>query len=452
MQRRAARWRAAGFVAWICALPSPAPAISEVPPEREAEVWAPALAAWGARAAAPGSQARPAPILEAGALGPTLVSVGQEAAGAVVDQPAPTRDETQRWVPGFAFHSGLLGQKAEGSVDSNSTVTYEYVVRERPNTNPVNPVGRLVVTRSLREGKTNYFSFRAGQPTALSPGTSPANAGPSTPPNPPAGSSPAPGCATCTGGIVLPETGKNHLLSPFVGLATEIMTPGLQEVPGRPRLFLHSDAALAFSQVRSVGREGVPDGASFPPPGETELPIEAEVNGIGSITTAEVKTLLVSGGLGVAFTVDAWERRLRIKPSFEYMREKIEVTGKLIRAFRQDTGRTGPPLIPSVFLPTIELESKDELTSYGIGPGLELEMDAGRAGPIMFSVFVSGQAYRMLGDRDVNLQQTEQIQVPDENPTTPAVQDVSAEWTFHKHAWSYRGGLGVRFRWLPEGR
>jgi hypothetical protein len=58
----------------------------------------------------------------------------------------------------------------------------------------------------------------------------------------------------------------------------------------------------------------------------------------------------------------------------------------------------------------------------------------------------------MLGDRVVNLQQTEQIQVPDENPTTPAVQDVSAEWTFHKHAWSYRGGLGVRFRWLPEGR
>jgi hypothetical protein len=28
---------------------------------------------------------------------------------------------------------------------------------------------------------------------------------------------------------------------------------------------------------------------------------------------------------------------------------------------------------------------------------------------------------------------------------------VSAQWDFHKHAWSYRGGLGVRFRWLPEG-
>jgi len=464
MQRSAVRWRAAGIGAWICAVPSLALAISEPPPQDGSEVWSPALAAWGARAAAPGAQPAPAPALGAGALAPALVSVGQEA-GAAVDQPAPTRDETQRWVPGFAFQSGMLGQNAEGSVDANSTVTYEYVVRENAvgrETDPNN--NRLVVTRSLREGKTNYFSFRAGAvdpatglrypvPVAFTPGIS-SNPGPSSPPDPQTPNNPPSGCATCTGGLVLPASGSNLLLAALVGLSTELMTPGIQDVPGRPRLFLHNDANLAFSQVHSVGREGVPTGAEFPPVTDTIFPIEAEVNGIGSVTNAEVKTLMVSGGLGVAFTLDAWERRLRIKPSFEYMREKIEVTGKLTRAFRQDTGRAGGagvPDIPSAYLPSIQLESTDDLVVYGIGPGLELEMDAARAGPLMLSVFVGGQAYRMLGNRDLQLEDTQLIQVPDDNPNTPAEQDVDAQWNFHKHAWSYRGGLGVRFRWLPEG-
>jgi hypothetical protein len=225
-------------------------------------------------------------------------------------------------------------------------------------------------------------------------------------------------------------------------------------VPGRPRLFFHGDASLAFSLTRSFGREGVPDGAEFPPmpPGQVWLVPEVEVKGVGSITEAEVRTLVVSGGAGVAFTLDAWERRLRIKPSFEYIREQIDVTGRLIRAFRQDTGRRGGPSERknSVFLPPIELESDDTLTSYGIGPGLELEMDAARAGPFMLSLFVSGQAYRMLGNRDVELDDAALAEVPDENAATPASQEVSAQWNFHTHAWSYRGGLGVRFRWAPE--
>jgi hypothetical protein len=106
---------------------------------------------------------------------------------------------------------------------------------------------------------------------------------------------------------------------------------------------------------------------------------------------------------------------------------------------------------PAVYLPTIELASEDTLTTYGIGPGLELEMDAARAGPFVLSVFLGGQAYRMLGDRDVNLMDSAMVDVPDQNPNTPATQEVSAKWDFHKHAWSYRGGLGLRFRWLPEG-
>jgi hypothetical protein len=428
MQRRR-RWTWAVSVASMgLGLPSTALALDDAPAR---EAWTPALAAWGARAAPPGATSAPQLGVTAS---PTLVSVGQGATQAVVDAsgdyPQPAVDETQRWVPGFAVQSGILGQKGEGRVDANSSITYEYVVRQNRNFIVTPPV-LLVVTRSLREGKVNFFA-PSNRPNRLVIGA----------------------CLTCPPGIVLPVEGSNLFLSPVVGLSTELMTPGVQGLPGRPRLFFHGDASLAFSLARSFGREGVPDGAEFPPPQVSRIFSEVEVKGVGSITEAEVRPLVLSGGTGVAFTLDAWERRLRIKPSFEYLREEIDVRGRVTRAFRQDTGRrrvsATQPLIPNAFIPPISLESEDRLTSYGIGPGLEVEMDAARAGPFMLSLFVSGQAYRMLGNRDVELEDTQLVEVPDGNPTTPASQEVSAEWSFHPHAWSYRGGLGLRFRWAPE--
>jgi hypothetical protein len=464
MRRGALRRRAAciaGAVAGsILSAPGIASALSEVPVARDPAGWTPALAAWGARAPSPPPATGAAPRLGGGgavaASSPALVSVGQGAAEATGDAareyPATTRDETERWVPAFAFQSSMLGQNAEGSVDSKSSITYEYVVRQ-VDARPIQPASRIIVTRLLREGKVNFFSPRGGTPTELIAGN-PFDPGPSA------------ACPTCTGGLVLPRTGDNLLLTPTVGLSAELMTPGLQEAPGRPRLFFHNDASLGFSVTRSVGREGIPETVEFPPEALTPFPSEVEVKGVGSKTETEVKTLLVSGGMGVAFTLDAWDRRLRIKPSFEYMRETIKVSGRLTRAFRQDTGLSAQPVrnpnpppafillpaISDVWLPPIQLESSDEITNYGIGPGLEVEMDTARAGPVMLSIFVSGQAYRMLGKRDLELEDTAEVQVPDDNASTPATQTVSAEWDFHKHAWSYRGGLGVRFRWLPEGR
>jgi hypothetical protein len=443
-RRNARRWAVGrwtgGLAIAACAVSSTALALSAEAPEHETTVWSPALAAWGARAEAPSALAtRPAPVLGGGAplaaSNTALVSVGVSSADALADvsaeRGAVVLDETQRWVPAIALQSTALGQKAEGSVDSSSTITYEYLVQQVGNFR--NPVPwPLVVERSLREGKVNFFDPPSSIfPTDLIPGT---------PQNP--------------GGLVLPAAGSNLLLTPTVGMAVELMTPGLQEVPGRPRLFLHGDASTAFSVERSFGREGVPEGAEFPPAAVTELASEVEVKGIGSITGAELRTLLLSGGVGVAFTLDAWERRLRIKPSVEYLRQRIDVRGRLLRAFRQHTGARAQgaarPVVPAVFIPTIDLEANDTLTSYGIGPGLELEMDAARAGPVVLSLFVSGQAYRMLGERDVHLEDSAEVPVPDANSGTDATQPVSAKWDFHLHSWAYRGGLGLRFRWLPE--
>jgi hypothetical protein len=480
MARTISRRRAAWLAGLACAIPWGARAESTGAEERGA--WAPALAAWGDSALPERGGER----ADAEALGaaPVLVAVGDEAAAAAASgandatdpQAAefPQRDETERWVPSFAFTSGIIGHRAEGSVESDSTLTYNYFMRQRGAVvsyqQPTPPAtqcptsggpftfipapSQVVVTRSLAEG-TDPF----GSGLVLA----------STPCSHFVGLEPRPD--------VLPTDGDDVFLTPFVGGSTEVMTPGLQGVPGRPRLFAHGDLSAAFSFVRNVAKEGVPGGIEYPspqrvnssdpnspigppdlPPGSTLIKTapnttEGSIPGIGSSTAGEVQTLVASAGLGVAFTIDAMERRIRIKPSVEYMREEIEVTGRLVRAYQVDTGLLkdavpGAPLINGVYLDTIDLQAAKTRPFYGIGPGLEIEMDAARGGPVVLSLFASGQAYYMLGDLDVHMRAEQDVLADGTYVVTD--QTVDADWDFHIHQWAYRGGVGLRFRWLPE--
>jgi hypothetical protein len=225
-------------------------------------------------------------------------------------------------------------------------------------------------------------------------------------------------------------SGHDRLVTPFVGGSLELMTPALADVPGRPRLFVHGDAAASFSTGRDLAKEGVPDVFSIPP--GVNFPTANVVQGQGSATSAEVETLLVSAGLGVAFTVDAWERRIRIKPSVEYLREEIEVTGIVNRAF--------PDVVPARGLEDfrlVSLRASDSEVYHGLGPGLEVELDAARTGPFVLSVFLGGKALAFLGDLEFDLSETNE-------------DDESAAWQFEKDRWAYQGGVGLRFRWVPE--
>ena len=450
------------FSAWLVALAWALPAaVSAEEAERaRASEWVPALAALGdafARSDQRGERADALVVV------PVLVSVGADATAAAAGATAPggapapalaTRDETERWVPSFAFTSGIIGQNAEGAISSNSAITYTYFgqqagpapsvrfVSGRPELAPLTQA----LTRTLSEGKGEQL-FRLPQ-------------------------SPALGSVAPSNKVALPTAGKDLFLTPTVGASLELMTPGLQSVPLKPRLFLHGDASLAFAFNRAVAKEGVPEGVKIPlvpdGPGSTTLWIgpttnEKQVQGVGSKTEGQVQTLVFSGGMGSALTLHLWERPFRIKPSFEFLRQDVEVSGRLTRAFRKDTGIAGqtvpgnPPLViaaaPAAFVTPIDLEASDTETFYGIGPGLELEMDAARAGPVMLTVFVSGQAYRMLGNRDVQLTASQTITDPAiiAAPGDPANQaTVSAKFDFSLHSWAYRSGVGLRFRWLPE--
>lgn len=321
-------------------------------------------------------------------------AVPPEAAAA---EPAP-KDETERWVPSFSVFSGVLVQNADGELASSGI---EGACEATPN--PPDPAHCMQQIR----------------PTAPPP--------------------------TFEELPLVTITGDDRMVTPFVGGSLELMTPGLTSLPGRPRLFVHGDAAASFSATRDVAKEGVPD--AFATPEGLEFLSESSILGQGSATSAEVMPLVISAGAGVAFTLEAWERRIRIKPSVEYVREEIEVKGVVHRAvwnFAPPATADNPFPKAENFpsgLRLIELRGSDKQTFHGIGPGLEIEMDTLRAGPFMLAVYVSGNAYAFLGDRDVELS--------DANPVGDEKEE-TATWRFEKDEWAFRGFVGLRFRWVPE--
>jgi hypothetical protein len=70
-------------------------------------------------------------------------------------------------------------------------------------------------------------------------------------------------------------------------------------------------------------------------------------------------------------------------------------------------------------------------------------METTRYGPIGASIFLNVYAYRVLGDRSIELSQTATL-TGDNLPL-----DVyTADWEHEIEPWMYRGGLGIRFHWL----
>jgi hypothetical protein len=276
--------------------------------------------------------------------------------------------------------------------------------------------------------------------------------------------------ADATGGCPAPgsvelrpsESGNDLALAAFVGADLELMTPALP-MPTRPRLFLGAEIVPTFASDRNLAGEKNPTCVKGPEPGDVcardEDPLhprahaygEDGANGQGSVVTTTYDTLSYGANVGVAFPVQAGERHLRIKPSFAWLSYEVEVSGKVVDASCNPTSQCtntqpnpGDPIIPGSLRETI-LTGSDTRRFNAIGPGLDVEMDTGRYGPLGTSIFLGGRAYRTLGDRKVEVTTT-QIYPNDGLPL--AGQAVSARWDAEFGAWMFRIGVGLRVQWL----
>jgi hypothetical protein len=148
---------------------------------------------------------------------------------------------------------------------------------------------------------------------------------------------------------------------------------------------------------------------------------------------SRVDSLLFRAGAGVAFTTRWGDRRFWIKPSVEYQRQTTNYTSTVASA--ESIG--GNQLCPCRTGTAIATGESDEDL---LGAGLEIEMDAVRTGDFVFSVFISGRGYRLLGERETRI---------DANGSFNDGQPLRFTSSVDRDPWVYATGLGVRVRWLP---
>lgn len=308
-----------------------------------------------------------------GSLG--FASPANAASRAVKGQVVKRKGELRRWVPSVAFFGGVQEQEAEGTITS----------------------GPLMGPRCFRQ-----------------------------PPN---------RCVIDEDHIRPGSDGDDDIRAVRLGLSAELMTPRLSRGLGKPRLFLHVDPMYSIGFDRTIAGEGNPGSMDEPdlPPGVSTSD-EALWSGQGSRILAEVEPFVLGVGIGVAVTMKLFDKRIRIKPSFEYLAERLKVTGKVNRVVQvvQDPvpGRDGD-------FRQIALQDEYEKTYHAIGPALEIEVDADRFGPFVVTPFVSGRAYRFFGNLDVDLSDSNEY-------------DETADWAFTRDRWEWDMRVGLRLRWLPR--
>jgi hypothetical protein len=235
---------------------------------------------------------------------------------------------------------------------------------------------------------------------------------------------------------ILPEAPRSEstrMMTPFVGASMELMTPAWASLPGRPRAHARVDVNYAFGPKYNIPMIGDP-GTFTTSPSVTSV-TEGKIQGQGGKTTALVKPLLITAGAGFAVTLKAWDRVLRIKPSVEYVREEIKLSGVVRRAVAQ--GPSAPSSVDPPYFRHITLTGRDTKVYHGLGPGLELELDTRRAGPFVLSLFLGAKAWAFL----------------DDDKQVVFAENEWGEWALfelQKDRWAFGGNIGLRFRWVPE--
>lgn len=226
------------------------------------------------------------------------------------------------------------------------------------------------------------------------------------------------------------------MVFPLLGLSAELSTPKLP-IPGEPAIFARGGIDFSIAGSWNVAKEGSAGKVEVPRTPIGGFPSSEGVSGTGTSAVASPDLANYKAALGVSFEFAALDRTLRIRPSIEYRWDSVSYQFRMTDA-DEISGILCPCAIAA-------LSQQKHSTYHSIGPGLELEMDAVRAGSIMVSLFVSGQAYHLLGNEKTSFSLSGLY-----NPSLPAQEPVTANTTFERDPWSFQAGLGLRFRWLPE--
>jgi hypothetical protein len=263
-----------------------------------------------------------------------------------------------------------------------------------------------------------------------------------------------------------PELRRNAIGSESVdfviyGLTLGLDSPRITFVPTAPRITGRIGLSSGLRAGIDLALSGSPGKLEHPakPSPEFDVILQDEIKGQGSSINASFGSYFLNGNLGLGFETSIFDRTLRIRPSFEWTLFQMRLHGLTHSANRpggQGRGltsnletvcspRPAPCSFPTQF---IDLDGRGRKQLGGIGPGLELEFEGSRFGPIVTALTLSGQAYRIYGDRVRRLSHS--FSDSTVYPATLSVPSGTADWTAKFHRWTYRAGLGIQFYWRPE--
>lgn len=269
------------------------------------------------------------------------------------------------------------------------------------------------------------------------------------------------------------EDGDDLLVSPSVGAAIELLSPDFA-LPGGPRLVFGAELVPIFGTERQLAQEGQPNvirgfevgaGPASEEPQEEDTerfnPFgEAEANGQGAFTKSNYGDIAYGAHVGLAFPFEVFGRSLRVKPLVGWLRFEVEAEGLLVDPDCDPNDQCTDVLNAETpdpddfidgFLRETTLSDSGAEWFDGFGPGLEVELDTGRFGPLSTALFLGARAYYIPGDRSIELRDSatvaDQISDPG-NPDDPMISDTSeARWKVRVAPWIVRAGLGFRVYW-----
>ena len=342
----------------------------------------------------------------------SLIAVSAAANNHGRDDDKSVRGE-DRWVPAFAIAGAFHGQGQKSDLQSSCDVG-----------GPGADAGSLVPCSQAGPGGRN-------DPLTLYPD-----------PNP----------------LRNPADGKEFGFWPGVGIDVHLMSPQIDVLPMNlgPRVFVNGEVMAVFPPERSTANEGSLTGLAFPEQLRdlTQFPAGA-IGGVGTKTTSKADTFEYGAQVGLSFPLDIYGRRMRIKPSFGWLRYTIDITGSLLAALKDDFNGVALDRTYGPNSRIIDIEKRISKDINAIGPGIEVELESGQFGPIGAAVFASAHGYKVLGDREFRIR--ESVTFPgggggplDPGPDGLAEDTYRAEWNHEIKPWVYKLKMGIRFHYLGK--
>ncbi len=239
------------------------------------------------------------------------------------------------------------------------------------------------------------------------------------------------------------DQSRKYLNSIHVGGQFEMQSPALPIAYVHPRFIFGGEIYNVSSQRRSIAREGDPRAELTEPAGSN--PFSAlEILGRGSETAVDLDNVQFGAHIGLSFPVQLGDWRVSIKPSARYLKQELQFFGIVSEAQRggPDDTVSVPRAIPTN---VILLQGSENTDVHAVGPGLEIEIEAGGVRNLAASIFISGGAYRVLSDRRIRFSNT----VNDSDGT--AFTNYTGDWTADIDEWLYRANIGFRVKWTGAG-